>query len=68
MAWVQTVAEEAASGKLHEVYQRVRERAGVVPNIAKCAVATPEHDGASDSTSTAKSWMTPPASASESGC
>ena len=35
MAWVQTVPEETASGKLHEVYQRVRERAGVVPNIAK---------------------------------
>lgn len=35
MAWVQTVAEEIASGKLHDVYQRVRERAGVVVNIAK---------------------------------
>ena len=35
MAWVQTVAEEDASGKLHEVYRRVRERAGAVPNIAK---------------------------------
>ncbi len=35
MAWVQTVAEEAASDRLHEVYQRVRERAGLVPNIAK---------------------------------
>ena len=35
MAWVQTVAEEAATGKLREVYQRVRERAGAVPNLAK---------------------------------
>ncbi len=35
MAWVQTVAEEVASGKLRDVYQRVRERAGVVVNIAK---------------------------------
>jgi uncharacterized peroxidase-related enzyme len=35
MAWVQTVAVEAASGKLREMYQRVRELAGVVPNIAK---------------------------------
>jgi hypothetical protein len=35
MAWVQTVKEEAATGKLHEVYERVRQRAGVVPNIAK---------------------------------
>jgi hypothetical protein len=35
MAWVQTVTEETASGRLAEVYQRVRERAGAVPNIAK---------------------------------
>jgi len=35
MAWVQTVAVEAASGKLQEMYQRVRERAGMVPNIAQ---------------------------------
>ncbi len=35
MAWVQTVAEEAASDKLQGVYQQVRERAGFVPNIAK---------------------------------
>jgi alkylhydroperoxidase family enzyme len=35
MAWVKTITEEAASGKLSEVYQRVRERAGGVPNIAK---------------------------------
>ncbi|HMP02767.1 MAG TPA: hypothetical protein PKC45_09740 [Gemmatales bacterium] len=35
MAWVRTSPEEGASGKLQEVYQRVRERAGVVPNIAK---------------------------------
>jgi hypothetical protein len=35
MAWVRTVPEDAASGRLHELYQKVRERAGVVPNIAK---------------------------------
>jgi alkylhydroperoxidase family enzyme len=35
MAWVRTIAPEAATGKLGEVFQRVRERAGVVPNIAK---------------------------------
>lgn len=35
MAWVETVAEESASGKLAEVYRKVRERAGAVPNIAK---------------------------------
>ena len=35
MAWVQMVPVETASGKLQEVYQQIRERAGVVPNIAK---------------------------------
>jgi alkylhydroperoxidase family enzyme len=34
MAWVRTITEDAASGKLNEVYQRVRQRAGAVPNIA----------------------------------
>jgi hypothetical protein len=42
MAWVQMVAEEAASGKLQEMYQRVRERAGVLPNIAKVQSLRPE--------------------------
>jgi hypothetical protein len=32
---VRTVAEDAAPGSLLEVYRRVRERAGAVPNIAK---------------------------------
>ena len=35
MAWVQTVPEDAASGGLADLYRRVRERAGVVANIAK---------------------------------
>ena len=35
MAWVQIVPEESASGYLKEMYQRVLERAGLVPNIAK---------------------------------
>jgi alkylhydroperoxidase family enzyme len=35
MAWVRTLAEEAASAELREVYRRVRERAGALPNIAK---------------------------------
>jgi alkylhydroperoxidase family enzyme len=34
IAWVQTLAGEAASGKLPDVYRRVRDRAGLVPNIA----------------------------------
>ncbi len=35
MAWVQTVSEDAASGELREVYERVRRRAGFVANIAR---------------------------------
>ena len=42
MAWVQMVAVETASGKLQEVYQRVRERAGIVPNIAKVQSLRPK--------------------------
>jgi uncharacterized peroxidase-related enzyme len=42
MAWVQTVVEEAATGKLREVYQRVRERAGVVANIARVQSLRPK--------------------------
>ena len=42
MAWVQTVAVEAASGKLQEMYQRVRERAGMVPNIAQVQSLRPQ--------------------------
>lgn len=34
MAWVQMVDVDAASGKLQEMYQRVRQRAGVVSHIA----------------------------------
>ncbi len=42
MAWVQTVSDEAATGKLRELYQRARERAGFVPNIAKLQSLRPE--------------------------
>jgi uncharacterized peroxidase-related enzyme len=42
MAWVQMVSEEAATGPLRELYQRTRERAGVVPNIAKLQSLRPE--------------------------
>jgi uncharacterized peroxidase-related enzyme len=35
MAWVQTVSEEAASDDVRAVYERVRARAGFIPNIAK---------------------------------
>jgi uncharacterized peroxidase-related enzyme len=45
MAWVRTVPEEAASGKLQEVYQRARERAGFVPNIAKLQSLRPATAG-----------------------
>jgi uncharacterized peroxidase-related enzyme len=42
MAWVQMVPEEFATGTLRELYQRTRERAGVVPNIAKVQSLRPE--------------------------
>ena len=42
MAWVKMVAVEDASGQQHEMYQRVRERAGVVPNIAKVQSLRPK--------------------------
>jgi uncharacterized peroxidase-related enzyme len=42
MAWVRTVAVETASGKLQEMYQRVRGRAGVVPNIARVQSLRPK--------------------------
>lgn len=35
MAWVQTIAEEAAAGDLRAIYERVRARAGLIPNIAR---------------------------------
>jgi alkylhydroperoxidase family enzyme len=42
MAWVQMVSEQAAAGVLGELYQRTRERAGRVPNIAKLQSLRPE--------------------------
>jgi uncharacterized peroxidase-related enzyme len=35
MAWVPMTSVDAASGKLQELYERARARAGFVPNIAK---------------------------------
>jgi alkylhydroperoxidase family enzyme len=45
MAWVPTIDEEAATGKLAEVYGRVRQRAGKVPNIAKLQSLRPNTMG-----------------------
>jgi alkylhydroperoxidase family enzyme len=45
MAWVQTVAVESASGELRDVYDRVRQRAGVVPNIATLQSLRPATTG-----------------------
>jgi alkylhydroperoxidase family enzyme len=42
MAWVKTVPEDAASGDLSDVYERVRARAGGVPNIAKLQSLRPK--------------------------
>lgn len=35
MAWIHTIAPEEATGHLREVYQRIRQRKGNVPNIAR---------------------------------
>jgi uncharacterized peroxidase-related enzyme len=42
MAWVQIVPEENAAGQLKEIYRRVAERAGFVPNIAKVQSLRPK--------------------------
>jgi uncharacterized peroxidase-related enzyme len=42
MAWVQVVSEQTAADRLRELYQRSRERAGVVPNIAKVQSLRPD--------------------------
>ncbi len=42
MAWIRTVPETEAKGKLAEVYRRVKERAGKVPNIAQLQSLRPE--------------------------
>ena len=42
MAWVQTVSESEATGKLAEVYGKVKQRSGKVPNIAQLQSLRPE--------------------------
>ena len=42
MPWVAMVPEDQAAGTLAEVYQKTRERAGKVPNIAKLQSLRPE--------------------------
>jgi hypothetical protein len=42
VAWVQMISAEAATGKLRALYQRVRERAGIVPNIVKLQSLRPD--------------------------
>ena len=42
MPWVPTIPEDQAAGTLAEVYQKARERAGKVPNIAKLQSLRPE--------------------------
>ena len=45
MSWVQIVPEDQTSGSLQEVYRRVRQRAGKVPNIAKVQSLRPGTTG-----------------------
>lgn len=42
MAWVGTIPETEATGKLDSVYRRVKQRAGKVPNIARLQSLRPE--------------------------
>lgn len=42
MAWIRTVASEEATGKLREVNERIRQRSGIVPNIAVLQSLRPE--------------------------
>jgi uncharacterized peroxidase-related enzyme len=42
MSWVPTIDEDRATGPLADVYQKARERAGRVPNIAKLQSLRPE--------------------------
>jgi alkylhydroperoxidase family enzyme len=42
VAWVQTINPEVATGRLREVYDRIRQRKGNVPNIARLQSLRPE--------------------------
>lgn len=42
MAWVKTIQEVEATGRLASVYERVKARAGKVPNIARLQSLRPE--------------------------
>jgi alkylhydroperoxidase family enzyme len=42
MAWIRTIGPEAATGRLREVYERVRHRKGNIPNIAQLQSLRPE--------------------------
>jgi alkylhydroperoxidase family enzyme len=42
MAWVKTINVESANEKLAEVYERVRKRSGIMPNIASLQSLRPE--------------------------
>ena len=45
MAWIQIIHPEAAEGRLREVYDRIRQRKGNVPNIARLQSLRPETIG-----------------------
>jgi alkylhydroperoxidase family enzyme len=42
MAWIQTVGEAQVVGRLAEVYQQIRGRHGIVPNIMQAFSLKPE--------------------------
>ncbi len=42
MAWVHMIDADSAEGLVHELYERVRKRAGVVANIARLQSLRPK--------------------------
>lgn len=42
MPWVHTVDDASASGALRDLYDRVRERAGKIPNVTRVQSLRPE--------------------------
>jgi hypothetical protein len=46
MAWIKTVGEDQAVGRLAEIYQKYRGRNGMVPNIMQAFSLKPELVGA----------------------
>jgi len=42
MAWIKTISEQEAAGTLKQMYESLRERRGIVPNIMQSLSLKPE--------------------------